>query len=270
MNSIARRLGGALARYLNQPARGPYPHLPADLTALREILQPADVILVEGRARISTAIKYLTQSTWSHVALYVGDYAGNAYAGRPHLLVEADTEQGVHLLDLQDLGGFHLRICRPTGLSDIDTHRVVDYAIARLGQRYDLKNVFDLARYLLPTPPVPGPWRRRMLALGSGDPTRAICSTLVAEAFQSVHFPILPVIRVESAVTPECHDCVREVFHIRDHSLYTPRDFDVSPYFEVIKPSPGRDFNYQRLTWDADAAERHEPAVNTHATIAGP
>ena len=252
MNRITRRLGGALARYLNHPARGPYPHLPADLAALRKILRPADVVLVEGRARISTAIKYLTQSTWSHVALYVGDYAGSASGGRPHLLVEADTEQGVHLLDLQDLGGYHLRICRPMGLSDIDAHRVVDYTIARLGQRYDLKNVFDLARYLLPTPPVPGPWRRRMLALGSGDPTRAICSTLVAEAFQSVHFPILPIIHSESAVTPECHDCIREVFHIRDHSLYTPRDFDVSPYFEIIKPSLTQNFDYKSLAWDAD------------------
>ncbi|MEO6798527.1 MAG: YiiX/YebB-like N1pC/P60 family cysteine hydrolase [Rhodanobacter sp.] len=256
MNGLARRMGGALARYLNQPARGPYPHLPADLTELRKILRPADVVLVDGRARISTAIKYLTQSTWSHVALYVGDYAGNAFAGRPHLLVEADTEQGVHLLDLQDFGGYHLRICRPMGLSDDDAHRVVNYAMARLGQCYDLKNVFDLARYLLPTPPVPGPWRRRMLALGSGDPTRAICSTLVAEAFQSIPFPILPVVRTESAATPECHDCIREIFHIRDHSLYTPRDFDVSPYFDVIKPSLTQGFNYKRLTWDADPEQR--------------
>ena len=259
MNRLARRLGGALARYLNHPARGPYPHLPANLAALRQILRPADVVLVEGRARISTAIKYLTQSTWSHVALYASNYAGNAFAGRPHLLIEADTEQGVHLLDLQELGSYHLRICRPMGLSDADAHRVVDYALAHLGQRYDLKNVFDLARYLLPTPPVPGPWRRRMLALGSGDLTRTICSTQVAEAFQSVQFPILPVIHTESAATPECHDCVREIFHIRDHSLNTPRDFDVSPYFDVIKPSVAQGFNYKQLTWDADPA--HLPSA---------
>jgi hypothetical protein len=250
MNRITQRLGSALARYLNHPARGPYPHLPADLATLRRILRPADVILVEGRARISSAIKYLTQSTWSHVALYVGDYAGQSLAGHTDLVVEADTELGVHLLDLQQLGGYHLRICRPAGLSDADAHRVVDYVIARLGQRYDLKNVFDLARYLLPTPPVPGPWRRRLLALGSGDPTRAICSTLVAEAFQSVPFPILPVIRTESAATPECCDCIREIFHIRDHSLYTPRDFDVSPYFEVIKPTLAKGFDYHQLIWD--------------------
>ncbi|MEO8747453.1 MAG: lipo-like protein, partial [Rhodanobacter sp.] len=62
MSSLAGHVGRALARYLNGPARGPYPHVPADLPTLRRILRPADVVLVEGRARISTAIKYLTQS----------------------------------------------------------------------------------------------------------------------------------------------------------------------------------------------------------------
>lgn len=55
-----------------------------------------------------------------------------------------------------------------------------------------LKNLLDLARYLLPAPPVPLRWRRRLIAFGTGDPSRAICSTLIAEAFQSVHYPILP------------------------------------------------------------------------------
>ncbi|MEO7065338.1 MAG: lipo-like protein [Rhodanobacter sp.] len=261
MNRLTQRFGAALARYLNHPARGAYPHFPADLPTLRRILRPADVVLVEGRARISTAIKYLTQSTWSHVALYVGTYAGQTLDGATDLLVEADTERGVHLFDLKQLGGYHLRVCRPMGLSDADAHCVVAYAMARLGESYDLRNVFDLARYLLPTPPVPGPWRRRMLALGSGDPTRAICSTLIAEAFQSVHFPILPVVREEAATTPECHDCIREIFHIRDHSLYTPRDFDVSPYFEVIKPTLASDFDYRRIIWENDSAADTAPAL---------
>lgn len=68
--------------------------------------------------------------------------------------------------------------------------------VSRLGLAYDLKNIIDLARYLLPTPPVPSFMRRKMLALGSGDPTRAICTTLIAQAFQSVRYPILP--RVET------------------------------------------------------------------------
>ena len=49
-------------------------------------------------------------------------------------------------------------------------------------------------RYLMPTPPLPGRWRRRMLGLGGGEPTRAICSSLFATAFHSVRYPILPFI----------------------------------------------------------------------------
>ena len=65
----------------------------------------------------------------------------------------------------------------------------------RIGLKYDMRNIFDLLRYFLPTPPVPVRWRRRMLAFGSGDPTRAICSSLIARAFQSVRYPILPDVR---------------------------------------------------------------------------
>jgi hypothetical protein len=45
---------------------------------------------------------------------------------------------------------------------------------------------------------------------------------------------------------------MREIFHIRHHSLYTPRDFDVSPYFEVIKPTLAKGFDYHQLAWEAD------------------
>jgi hypothetical protein len=145
--------------------------------------------------------------------------------------------------------GLIYRICRPVGLSPEDGGRVVDYMLARLGNRYDLKNVFDLARYLLPTPPVPMRWRRRMLSLGSSDPTRAICSTLIAQAFQSVGFPILPVISAEAASVPDCRDCMREIYHIRRHNLFVPRDFDVSPYFSVIKPLVSHAVDYRTLTW---------------------
>ena len=127
-------------------------------------------------------------------------------------------------------------------------------AVARIGQQYDLKNIIDLARYLLPTPPVPVRWRRRMIALGSGEPTRAICSTLIAQLFQSVHYPILPRVETRPAPRPGCDDCVQEILHIRHHSLFAPRDFDISPYFQVVKPAIGTGFDYKALTWDDAAA----------------
>jgi hypothetical protein len=84
-----------------------------------------------------------------------------------------------------------ISICRPVGLSRDEIDKVSSYAIARLGHTYDLRNIIDLAKYLLPTPPVPTQFRRRLLALGSADPTQAICSSLIAQAFQSIKYPIL-------------------------------------------------------------------------------
>ena len=98
-------------------------------------------------------------------------------------------------------------------------------------------------RYLMPLP-VPQRWRRRMIALGSGDPTRIICSALIAQAFESVRYPILPkVTRMESRVAR------REILEIRHHSLYAPRDFDISPYFAVVKPTIEHGFDYKKLHW---------------------
>jgi hypothetical protein len=41
----------------------------------------------------------------------------------------------------------------------------------------------------------------------------------------------------------------RELLEIRDSSLYAPRDFDVSPYFMVIKPTLAEAFDYKRMDW---------------------
>ncbi len=253
MNIVFSTLGRWLAAYLNRPTRAPYTHPPANLPALREMLQPADVLLVEGDRRISTAIKYLTQSTWSHAVIYVGPRSLTPEAPPQPCFVEADTEAGVHLVPLDTFAKLHVRLCRPIGLTPEDTARVVDYVCSRIGDRYDLKNVWDLARYLLPNPPVPSRWRRRMLALGSGDPTRAICSSLIAEAFHSVRFPILPLIETLPDPDGYCADCVRELLHIRHHSLFVPRDFDVSPYFAVIKPNTVKNFDYRRMNWAAES-----------------
>lgn len=136
------------------------------------------------------------------------------------------------------------------GLSQDDITRLVDFAKAHLGDEYDLANVVDLARYLFPTPPVPSSWRRRMIALGSGEPTKAICSTLIARAFQSIRYPILPEVTQVMDEDPDCQGCVRDILHIRHHSLFTPRDFDVSPYFEVIKPTLAAEFDFRNLVWN--------------------
>ena len=239
------RIGQWLARYLSRSRdTGIHPATsPPDL--VQAALRPGDVLLVEGTSRLSSAIKYLTQSTWSHATLYVGDAIDPAgFAGERRTLVEADVNEGVRAVPFSLYAGYHTRICRPVGLDDAAVSRVCDYMISRLGYQYDMRNVFDLARYLIQTPPVPTHWKRRMLALGSGDPTRAICSSLIAQAFQSIHYPILP--HVEPGTWPGAAD---EIHHIRHHSLFAPRDFDVSPYFEVIKPRIAAGFDYREIVW---------------------
>jgi hypothetical protein len=238
-------IGRALASYLTEKRdiRAMSPATSPDL--LLSALRPGDVLLVEGNARISSAVKYLTQSTWSHSALFISLNEG----GDDGWFIEADLVDGVRLVGVSEYAGMHTRICRPVGLSAADRQAVVGFAMARLGAHYDLRNVIDLARYLLPNPPVPTRWRRRMLSLGSGDPTRAICSSLIAQAFEAIRYPILPEIELRSAATEEGHISVEEVLHIRHHSLFTPRDFDVSPYFEIIKPSLRSGFDHRDLKW---------------------
>lgn len=255
MNRVTTWLGRRLSLYLSQPLASHEPVVPMDPGRYAACLRPADVLLVEGNTRLSVAIKYLTQSTWSHAALYVGPSAGlHDAAGRPLVFIEADVAAGVRALGPDAYAGLHCRLCRPVGLSAAEQRQVVAYACGRLGHQYDLKNVLDLARYLLPTPPVPVGWRRRLLALGSGDPTRAICSTLIAQCFDEVRYPILPQVETLPAIRPDCPDCVQRVHRVRHHSLYVPRDFDVSPYFQIIKPTLTLGFDFHRLVWAAESA----------------
>jgi len=227
MDSISRALGRRLAAYLSKPRPG-YERLSRlPLQDIMNALQPADIVLVDGNSHISTAIKYLTQSTWSHACLYVGGQPADV--DQP-CLIEADLNAGVTQVPLRKYEQYNIRICRSVGLSSADKESIIDFARARLGHVYDLKNIFDLARYLIQSPAVPVKYRRDMITFGSGEPTQAICSTLIAEAFQTVGYPILPaMIKVE--------DKEGDMISVARHfTHYVPGDFDLSPYFNIIKP----------------------------------
>jgi len=47
----------------------------------------------------------------------------------------------------------------------------------------------------------------------------------------------------------------REILHIRDSSLYMPRDLDISTYFEIVKPTIVQGFDYTALHW----ADKQKP-----------
>jgi hypothetical protein len=261
------------ARVLTKP-RGNYTLLlPNDFESLLGALQLGDVILVDGDQRISEVIKYLTQSTWSHSVLYVGDEILRRFPGQReallathgrdanHMIIEALVD-GVVASPLSKYASFNLRICRPSSLRRDDLRRVLDEVLAQLGLKYDMKNVFDLARYFFPVSMIPRRFRRRALQFGSGLPTQVICSSLIGRAFQNVGFPILPTTTPSATphIRPRFVDRMLRrtlppypaLFRRQLPSIITPRDFDLSPYFEIIKFNPveATNFDYRRIRWE--------------------
>lgn len=249
--AFLRKIGYRLAEYLSQPRAGTAPLATSSPEQLTAALQPGDVLLVDGNNRVSGVIKYLTQSSWSHAALYVGPgYGPKDENGESRVLLEVDILEGVRLVSLSEYNRAHTRICRPVGLSAAEVQKIIDYGVERLGHKYDLKNIFDLVRYLLLPTPIPTRWRRSLLTLGSGDPTQAICSSLIAQAFQSIRYPILPEIDDRQSSDKNGQISSRQTLKIRHHSLFVPRDFDVSPYFEIIKPVIVGGFDAKSFKWE--------------------
>jgi hypothetical protein len=248
---IEAYLSARIIKYISQPTGRYAPFYAADPEIVRKALKPGDILLVEGNSRLSATIKYLTQSTWSHAALCVGERPGDVSpSGEPNVLLEAEADTGVVTVPLSKYVRFNTRICRPVGVDDANIQKVIGYALKRVGTKYDKQRIIDLARYLFPYPPVPVWFRRRMLSIGCGDPTRAICSTLIAQSFASIHYPILPERAAINGKTYAIAPFVQEeTDHIRTYGLYTPRDFDVSPFFAIVKPTIAAGFDYHTVQW---------------------
>lgn len=262
-----------------------------DPGALVRHVRKGDVLLVEGDNRVSAIIKYLTHSSWSHAALYVGDELlrrGGAAAERARSLYGADAArlvvealpQGVVASPVTKYIDFNIRLVRPHRLRPEDLKTILDDAVAAIGWRYDLRNVLDLARYLIPVRVVPDRFRRTALHFGSGGPTEVICSSLLGKLFHKVRFPILPATDYPDGFDAPApagrgrllrrvfgHQSPRYtgLFHMRHPTLLTPRDFDLSPYFEIVKFNVVADghFDYQRIQWgqvdDAEPPDAADP-----------
>ena len=231
-----------------------------DFERIRYELRPCDVILIEGRSRVSEVIKIITQSSWSHSSLYIGrihdiedpkarEHASKYFDGSPNtqLLIEGVMGKGTVLSPLTTYKKDHIRICRPRGLSPSDAQNIINYSLKELGKDYDVQQILDLARFLFPWNIMPRRWRSKLFSKKIGSSTRTVCSTMLAAAFSSVDFPILPYVKT--------HDKKGIELIQRNPRLFTPSDFDYSPYFEIIK-YPFISFDnhamYRKLPWNRD------------------
>lgn len=265
----------AVIRWLQK--KRPLPGTPlSDFERIRHELRPCDIVLVEGRSRVSEVIKLITQSCWSHAALYIGrlhdlenpllkDLLRKHYIGTAdkQLIIESELGMGTVVRPLTTYEQEHLRICRPRNLGFHDSQQVIAYAIGRLGTAYDVRQIFDLARFLFPWWILPRRWRSSLFKSNPGENTHTVCSTMIAEAFGSIQFPILPLVkRLEGE---------RYKLYMRNPKLCTPSDFDYSPYFDIIK-YPFLDFHQyadQRLLPWSGASELSDDERLLYVSVDG-
>jgi hypothetical protein len=277
-----------MIRFLVKEHRGYNRRFPNDLDSLVATLKPGDVVLVEGSQRVSEVIKYLTQSSWSHAALYVGDalvkrsgadaekYRKAFGAGATALLVESTLEEGVIASPLSKYVNHNIRICRPINLRPGDLAAVLDSVISQIGLPYGVNQVIDLLRYFFPVRLIPTRFRYTALKHAGRVSKELICSSQIAMAFGRVRYPIQALISPKALngtskrflawnrLGQRTHRILADgVFTPCDPLLVTPRDFDLSPYFEVVKFSR-REFDYKKITWAVvgepqEAEPRPEP-----------
>ena len=96
-----------------------------------------------------------------------------------------------------------------------------------------------------------------------------ICSSLIGQLFQKVRFPIRPSVEFPygslARAYPRRSVLLKRVlgyesrdytglFRMRHPTLLTPRDFDLSPYFDIVKFNviAQRSFDYQQMEWADD------------------
>lgn len=235
----------------------------SDFQRLKHEIRPCDVVLVEGTSHIAEVIKVITQSRWSHAALYIGrlhdisspvlrEQIKSVYDGQPdeQLIIESQLGMGTLIRPLHVYDKKHLRICRPHELNYDDAQKVIEYSLGKVGAKYDIRAIMDLARFYYPWHFLPKKWRSSLFEWKPGNQTKTVCSTMISEAFSSIHYPILPLVkRVEAG-------------HIRlfqmNPKLSTPSDFDYSPYFDIIKypflsfKTGSTDPRYHELPWEGE------------------
>jgi hypothetical protein len=256
-----------------------------DFGALKQQIRKGDVLLVEGEQRVSSVIKYLTHSSWSHAALYLGDellkrggeqreWALETFGDEAEHLVLDALFEGVVAAPITKYSAFNVRLCRPNGLRPEHLQIILDDAVASLGWHYDVRNILDLAIHLVMVSLLPSRYGRDT-QLGSGANTEVICTSLLGRLFQKVRFPVLPSVTVpdgshpyreiagpsprRSPLTlfrPRRRSPYVGVFRQMHHTLLTPRDFDLSPYFDIIKFNviAQHNFDYQRMEWADDSS----------------
>lgn len=270
--AVFKKVLAYFVAWLNRQ-RDPKEHALSDFDKARLELRPGDVILVEGRSRVSRKLRTISVSRWTHAALYIGrpldiedpdlrTILGNfiEVGNDVPLIIETRIGHGVSVRPLLELEHDHLRICRPKGLPPKDVQQAIRYAINHLGSYREGTQLLDLIRFLFPWGLLPAAWRLPLFRRWPGRHTRNASASFIAEAFGFIQFPIYPLVKVTTD---------KGIQLLRRHpGLCLPFEIDMSPNFEIVK-YPFLDFlHYEEerlIPWKGSGlysgVEQQEPAL---------
>ncbi len=258
------RLHEHVLRKLESPAVSYKQRIFNNMDNFYRYVRKGDIILVEGRTELSRIIKLFSNSHWSHSAMYIGDelirknrpdrekYLEKFGEEAGHLIIEALSDEGVVANPVSKYQDHNIRVCRPFKLRKDDQQVVLEHVINSLGQQYDQQNIIDIALQLLPKWMNPFKKRSVRAKLGNRDGFQVICSGVLARAFQRVGYPVYPELRESlAAAESDPESPFGAPLIMRHFSQILPRDFDLSPTFEIIKfnvIATGK-FDYRNLIW---------------------
>lgn len=217
---IQQKLYQSLVSYLVEPnGRSASFVQPLELRDAGERLLPGDIILVLGRTRFSSIVCRLTQSRWSHVAIYVGP--------DPHgdCIVEADVEKGVRRIGFAQLDARSVCVLRHRAMTEAHRASLVAFLDKIVGHPYSTDHALAMCCLLVGGPRLGGYLHERMQR--GQIPAEFICSSLVAYAFATAGVPLdIP----QSARSRKRHNAPPQL----PHTLVVPGDFALVPGLESI------------------------------------
>ncbi len=248
MFSISQYLRKKILTKLDKPSPHYRQRAYNNLEKLYKVVRPGDVVLVEGRSEMSRLIKLFSSSHWSHAALYVGDALknkpdpdGSTYHEKygdtsRYMIIEAYSGKGVVAEPLEKYKEYNIRLCRPYGIQPQDLLQVIENVTQRIGMHYDDQNIIAIGMMA-----IQAIWSKNnryttKACLGNCNDFEVICSGMIAQAFQNVGYPIIPAL-----LPPGENDAFNADnlygggLIMRHYSQITPKDFDLSPNFEIIK-----------------------------------
>lgn len=212
---------------------------PRDYQSLCQHIQPADVLLIQWNSRMGEMIAHLSKSPWTHAVLYIGRIVDikdpillqrirTYYSGdeQEPLIIEGIIEKITQVTPLSQYQKQPIRICRAIQLTVAQQQHIINYAVSAIGYTITHRQIWNLIKLFCYWTILPH-GLFNILFKSNRHLSPKIYASVIAEAFESARAPIMPMVMRQGSGDIRLTG--------QDIRTIMPKDFDESPYFEIIK-----------------------------------